>query len=130
MATTYKVVYKNHCTPQEQVSSGGRYYLDSDCGRKLTGSCETSGTLAATGAYESSASVSTSATSIASSKDFVFVKNTGKYDVHISLTSDTTSAYLIKLSTGEAFTSEISTSANVRVKTLSGHSTIDYFTVT
>ena len=34
MATTYNVRYKNHCTPQAQVISGGRYYLDSDCGRK------------------------------------------------------------------------------------------------
>ena len=33
-----KILYKNHCTPQEQITAGGRYYLDSDCGRKLTGS--------------------------------------------------------------------------------------------
>ena len=33
-----KILYKNHCTPQEQITNGGRYYLDSDCGRKLTGS--------------------------------------------------------------------------------------------
>ena len=33
-----RILYKNHCTPQEQVSDGDRYYLDSDCGRKFTGS--------------------------------------------------------------------------------------------
>ena len=128
MATTYKVVYKNHCTPQEQIASGGRYYLDSDCGRKLTGVGEV--TLTATGTHTSSASISTSTTSIASSKDFVFVKNTGSTDVVISLTTDATAKYVIKLSKGEAFSSKINTSANVRVKTLSGTSTIDYFTVT
>ena len=32
------IVYKNHCTPQEQRIIGGRYYLDSDANRKLTGS--------------------------------------------------------------------------------------------
>jgi hypothetical protein len=128
MATTYKVVYKNHCTPQEQIASGGRFYLDSDCGRKLTGVGEV--TLTATGTHTSSASISTSATSIASSKDFVFVKNTGSTDVVISLTTDATAKYVIKLSEGEAFSSKINTSANVRVKTLSGTSTIDYFTVT
>ena len=33
-----RILYRNHCTPQEQVSSGEKYYLDGDCGRKLTGS--------------------------------------------------------------------------------------------
>ena len=32
-----RILYRNHCVPQEQVDSGDRYYLDSDCGRKLTG---------------------------------------------------------------------------------------------
>ena len=68
MATTYKVKYKNHCTPQEQVSSGGRWYLDSDCGRKLTGSSDTSATLAGTGTLTTGTAITDSATQIASSK--------------------------------------------------------------
>ncbi len=127
MATTYKVRYKNHCTPQEQIVSGGRFYLDSDCGRKLTGDSETDSTLSATGTLVTEASISTSATQIATSKDFVYVKNTGSTDVLITLDS---SNYLILLSEYEAFASEISTSADVRVKTLSGTSTIEYFTET
>ena len=127
MATTYKVVYKNHCVPQEQVSSGGKYYLDSDSGRKLTGRAETTATLASTGAHTTGTSISTSATQIASSKDFVYVKNTGSTDVLVTLDD---SNYLILLSESEAFASEISTSADVRVKTASGTSTIEYFTVT
>jgi hypothetical protein len=127
MATTYKVVYKNHCVPQEQVASGGKYYLDSDSGRKLTGRAETTATLASTGAHTTGTSISTSATQIASSKDFVYVKNTGSTDVLVTL--DGTN-YLILLSESEAFASEISTSADVRVKTASGSSTIEYFTVT
>jgi hypothetical protein len=130
MATTYNVVYKNHCVPQEQISSGGKFYLDSDASRKFTGSSSTSVTLAGTGTHTSGTSITTSATSIASSKDFVFVKNTGATDVLISLTTDATAKYVIILSQDEAFSSEISTSANVRVKTASGTSTIDYFTVT
>jgi len=74
MATTYKVRYKNHCTPQEQIVSGGRYYLDSDCGRKLTGDTETSATLSATGTLSTGTIISTSATQIAVSSDFVYVK--------------------------------------------------------
>jgi len=127
MATTYKVVYKNHCVPQEQVASGGKYYIDSDSGRKLTGRAETTATLASTGAHTTGTSISTSATQIASSKDFVYVKNTGSTDVLVTI--DGTN-YLILLSETEAFASEISTSADVRVKTASGTSTIEYFTVT
>ena len=127
MATTYKVVYKNHCVPQEQVASGGKYYIDSDSGRKLTGRAETTATLAGTGAHTTGTSISTSATQIASNKDFVYVKNTGSTDVLVTLND---SNYLILLSESEAFASEISTSADVRVKTASGTSTIEYFTVT
>ena len=127
MATTYKVRYKNHCTPQEQIASGGKYYLDSDSGRKLTGDAETSVTLASTGTLTTGTLISTSATQIASSKDFVYVKNTGSTDVLVTL-DDTN--YLILLSANEAFTSEISTSADVRVKTASGTSSIEYFVET
>ena len=127
MATTYNVRYKNHCTPQEQIASGGRYYLDSDCGRKLTGVADTSATLASTGTLTTGASISTSATQVASSKDFVYIKNTGSTDVLVTLDN---SNYLILLSENEAFASEINTSADVRVKTASGTSTIEYFSET
>ena len=125
--TTYKVRYKNHCTPQEQIVSGGRYYLDSDCGRKLTGDAETTATLSATGALATGTSISPSATQIATSKDFVYVKNTGSTDVWVTLDN---SVYTILLSEGEAFASEISTSAAVKVKTASGTSTMEYFSET
>jgi|TARA_Y100000310_G_C20549368_1_gene747251 hypothetical protein len=130
MATTFKVRYKNHCTPQEQIALGGRYYLDSDVGRKLTGNAETSVTLASTGTLTTGVAITDSATSIASSKDFVYVKNTGSTEVVISLTSDSSAEYVIALAENEAFASEISTSANVRVKTLSGTSTIEHFSET
>ena len=126
-ATTYKVRYKNHCTPQEQITSGGRYYLDSDCGRKLTGNADTSATLSATGTLASGTSISDTATEVvsaASNADFVFIKNTGSTDVLITLDD---SNYLILLSEGEAFTSEIDVGSNVKVKTASGTSTIDSF---
>ena len=127
MATTYNIRYKNHCTPQEQISVGGRYYLDSDCGRKLTGVTDTNATLASTGTLTSGTAITDSATQIASSKDFVYVKNTGATDVLVTLDN---SNYLILLSENEAFASEINTSADVRVKTASGTSTIEYFTET
>jgi 3-deoxy-D-arabino-heptulosonate 7-phosphate (DAHP) synthase len=125
MATTYNVRYKNHCTPQVQVISGGRYYLDSDCGRKLTGDCSTVASLTTTGTYDESLAVTDSASSaLTSSHEFLFIKNTGSTPVWVTLNN---SNYHILLSEGEAFASEISTSSVVKVKTASGTSTVEYF---
>ena len=126
MATTYKVRYKNHCTPQEQISSGGRFYLDSDCGRKLTGDANVSATLAGTGT-KSTATISTSPTGIAQGKDFVYIKNTGN---NILLITFDNSNYYTKLNNNESFASEISSSADVRIKAETGTTTVEYFVVT
>ena len=129
MATTYKVRYKNHCTPQEQLSAGGRYYLDSDCGRKLTGDANTSATLSATGTLTTGVAISgiTEIVTAGSNADFVYVKNTGSEDVLVTLDN---SNYLILLSEGEAFASEIHVDSNVKVKPVSSASTIEHFSET
>ena len=66
-----RVLYRNHCVPQEQVGSGNRYYLDSDCGRKLTGenlySLDTNTTATAT---------ITSTTLLSSGYDFIAITAT------------------------------------------------------
>ena len=128
MATTFNVRYKNHCTPQAQVISGGRYYLDSDCGRKLTGDCSAQA-IGATGNYEASKAVTATGSeceivSAASNYEFVFVKNTGSTDIWVTLNA---SNYHILLSEGEAFASEIDTASNVLIKTASGTSTIEHY---
>ena len=126
---TYKVRYKNHCTPQERLVASGRYYLDSDCGRKLTGNADVSASLTAAGTLTTGASISTSTLEIVtagSNADFVYIKNTGSVDVLISL-NGTSGNYYILLSEGEAFASEIHVDANVFVKTASGTSTIEHF---
>ena len=138
MATVYQVVYKNHCTPQEQIVSGGRYYLDSDCRRKLTGtaSVTVAGEPSSSGTYNSSTSVSTSAVEVvtgASNADFVFIKNTGTDSVNILIALDesglpsgsSNGLYYIGLSDGEAFASKIHNDADVWVKTASGTTTIE-----
>ena len=129
MATTYKVRYKNHCVPQEQIASGGRYYLDSDCGRKLTGVADTSSTLSATGTLTTGVAISgiTEIVTAGSNADFVYVKNTGSEDVLVTLDN---SNYLILLSEGEAFASEIHVDSNVKVKPVSSASTIEHFSET
>ena len=129
MATTYKVRYKNHCVPQEQIASGGRYYLDSDCGKKLTGVADTSSTLSATGTLTTGVAISgiTEIVTAGSNADFVYVKNTGSEDVLVTLDN---SNYLILLSEGEAFASEIHVDSNVKVKPVSSASTIEHFSET
>jgi len=128
MGLTFKVRYKNHCTPQEQILTDGRWYLDSDCGRKLTGDSETGATLSATGTLSTGVAISTSATEIvAAERNFVYVKNTGSIEIIMSLTSDSPSEYVIALAAGEAFASEMQTTARVFVKTASGTSTIEHF---
>ena len=129
MATTYKVRYKNHCVPQEQIASGGRYYLDSDCGRKLTGVADTSSTLSATGTLTTGVAISgiTEIVTAGSNADFVYVKNTGSADVLVTLND---SHYIIILSANEAFASEIHVDSNVKVKPVSGASTIEHFSET
>tara|TARA_Y100000034_G_scaffold29172_1_gene35126 strand:- start:174 stop:578 length:405 start_codon:yes stop_codon:yes gene_type:complete len=131
MATTYSIKYKNHCTPQEQISSGGRYYLDSDCGRKLTGIASITPTSTS---YSSEADITTTATSISSDKDFIFIKNTGSADVVVAFNGDADTEYLTKLSNGEALSVELrgTDNNNVKVKTISDdpsgeESTIEYF---
>ena len=140
-----KVLYKNHCTPQEQISSGGRYYLDSDCGRKLTGNEEfTLGS--GTTAYTSTDTVthaSPNIVTVADDKDFVFIKNLGGGngdDVVISLNGSPTSGsaeYSIKLLSGEAISLELrhddnvlDTEVLVKCANSGEDSTIEYFTGT
>ena len=130
MALTYKVRYKNHCTPQEQILTDGRWYLDSDCGRKLTGDCSTDVTIAGTVNYEASKAVTATGSeceivSEASNYQFVFVKNTGSTDILVTLDG---SNYFIRLSEGEAFASEIIAATHILVKTTpSGTSTIEHY---
>jgi hypothetical protein len=120
-----RILYKNHCTPQEQVGSTDRYYLDSDCGRKLTGSyvydLDSAGTTVT--------DTITSSGAIGTTIDFIAVTATSisSGTVLISLDGGTTS--IIKLLEGECFASKIASGAAPYV-TISGTATVDYMTGT
>tara|TARA_Y100000310_G_C20432511_1_gene692145 strand:+ start:423 stop:800 length:378 start_codon:yes stop_codon:yes gene_type:complete len=118
-----KIVYKNHCTPQERVdfSTGSRWYLDSDCGRKLSGSCEPTVTIATT--YVGTGTINASGDNSLESGttvNFVFVKNTGSNDLKITIRTQS-----IILSAGESFASQIADLA-VSLQSASG-TTYEYF---
>lgn len=128
MALSYKVKYKNHCTPQEKVtfSTGSRWYLDSDCGRRLTGDATI--TLNAAPTYVSNLAVTTSASSsLTSSQDFIYIKNTGGGSGNDVLIAIDGANYFINLASGEGFASKIDILSTVKVKCASGDSTVEYF---
>ena len=123
-----KIKYSNGCSPQELDSISARWYQDSDAGTKLSGSANVSmgsGTLT----YQSSKEITgvEPPSGSISSKDFIFVRNISGDDVKITL--DGTN-YLVKLSAGESFASELdSTVATVKINT-DGTSTVEYLSGT
>ena len=119
-----QILYKNHCTPQEQISSGGRYYLDSDCGRKLTGShlLELGADTITTGTLTSSGDLGTD-----NGFDFIAVRVTSGADVTLSLDNGTTQ--IVTISNGECFASMVTSTAQPYV-TIGGTSTVEYVTGT
>ena len=122
-----KIIYKNHCTPQEQAdftTGNDRYYLDSDVGRKLTGTCEskasTTGTLV-TGTYSGTISLS--------SKKFIYVKNTDTSGSDYLLLNIGSMGAVIKLMPEESFASDIGDALDdtqTVVITASGTPTYEY----
>ena len=123
-----RILYKNHCTPQEKVGSNDRYYLDGDCGRKLTGS-----NLYELGADTTVTGTLTSSSAIGTTIDFIAVTATSitsDATVHISLDNNTTP--IIQLLEGECFASRIASGAHpyVRITNNSGSASVDYMTGT
>ena len=130
MATTYRVRYKNHATPQEQHSAGDRYYLDSNAGKKFSGTGDIGhhifGGRGAIRSYTAEFAVTDSESiALTNTMDFFYIKNTGDNDVLLSV--DGTN-YLIVLSNGDAFASQVHNSATAKVKSAAGEtSTVEYY---
>ena len=124
----FKIVHKNTCAPEEKVnfSSGYKWSIESDSPlKRLSGYGKI--TLSTIDTYSASTAIDTNATTIANgSQDYVFIKNLGGgsgNDVHITLDN---SNYFIVLSSGECFSSRVSTSAVVKAKCLSGDTTVQF----
>ena len=100
-----RIIYKNHCTPQEKLgfAVGDRWYLDSDCGRKLTGNCESKSTTIGTpqiGTYSGSIN-------LGSDVKFIYVKNTDISGSDYLLVNIGGMGALIRLNYGESFSSDV-----------------------
>ena len=126
-----RILYKNHCTPQEQVGSSDRYYLDSDCGRKLAGS-----NLYELGNNTTATATLTATAAIGTTIDFIAVTATSITSdavVEISLDGGTTA--IIRLLEGECFASKINVASPastpyVKITNNSGSASVDYMTGT
>jgi len=118
-----RVLYRNHCVPQEQVGSGNRYYLDSDCGRKLTGE-----NLYSLGSNTTVTGTLTSTSAIGTTIDFIAVTATSISSGTVTISLDG-STEIIKLLEGECFASKIASGATPKVH-ISGTATVDYMTGT
>ena len=131
-----QILYRNHCTPQEQVSSGGRYYLDSDCGRKLTGShlLELNEDLVVYNTITATAETLDPADGGAGGdgdSDFLYVKAIEIKSGTVKISLDNGSTTPIELYEGEAFASKINASASVQPKiVVSGLATVEYLVAT
>jgi hypothetical protein len=102
-----RIIYKNHCTPQEKLAfaGGDRWYLDSDCGRKLTGNCISKVTgsdkigTPVTGTFPTTISLS--------SVKFIYVKNTDTSGSDYLLVNIGGMGAVIRLNYGESFASDV-----------------------
>ena len=99
-----RIIYKNHCTPQEKLAfaGGDRWYLDSDCGRKLTGNCISKSTsigTPVTGTFSSPITLT--------SVKFIHVKNTDTSGSDYLLLNIGSMGALIRLNYGESFASDV-----------------------
>ena len=119
-----RVLYRNHCVPQEQVGSGNRYYLDSDCGRKLTGE-----NLYSLGSNTTATGTLTSTNAIGTTLDFIAVTATSISSGTVYLSLDNGTTQVIELLEGECFASKIASGAQPYV-TISGTASVDYMSGT
>ena len=120
------VTFRNFCVPQEKDSTGARWYLDSDCGRKLSGSAVLASEMGNTVVFVDS--TTTLPQDLENGFDFFYLKCASGDDVKLSL--DGGSNYLVSLSSGEAFASYVdSTDADIKFDS-TGSSTVQYLTIT
>ena len=98
-----KIIYKNHCTPQEFMSTHDKWYLDGEVGRKLTGICQSKtnsyGALI-TGTYSSEID-------LGSNVEFIYLKNTDTSGSNYLLINIGSMGAVIKLGPGESFASDV-----------------------
>ena len=121
-----KIKYSNGCSPQELETTSARWYQDSDVGKKLAGTANVAMAESSL-VYQSPKTITTAETTL-TAKDFIYIRCLSGDDVKISL--DNGSNYLVRLSEGESFASELDSSVATVIISTDGTSTIEYLSGT
>ena len=125
-----RAVYRNYCTPLEFPgdSDAKRWFLDSDCGRKLTGSYETSSF--SNGILYGSVTADGSISSNTNDPEFVCLKINLDANVKVSLDNTTTYTILIQPNEAIAFEgygTDLSQIAHIKIAAASGTPNVEYY---
>lgn len=124
-----KIIAKTMVHPTEYVNVQARYYNDSDIGKRLSGDVTVN---IADSQHSSFHSANKEVTSVGSTMNtgsvtvlYVMIKNKSNNDVLLSLDG---SNYTTSIKKNDIFSSEVNSlsSANIKVKTSSGTSNIEY----
>ena len=122
MALTIR--YGSYCVPQEQVSSGGKFYIDGDAKTKMGGNT----TYTVSTSY-TAPQTTTSTVALAGSQDFVAIKALSIDSGTVLISLDNGDTTPIKLLTGECFASKIASGAVAKI-VISGAANVEYWSAT
>ena len=121
MALTIR--YGSYCVPQEQVSSGGKFYIDGDAKTKMGGNNTY------TVSSYTAPQITTSTVALSGSQYFVAIKALSIDSGTVLISLDNGDTTPIKLLTGECFASKISSGAVAKI-VISGVARVEYWSAT
>ena len=113
--------YGSYCVPQEQVSSGGKFYIDGDAKTKMGGN----NTYTVSTSY-TAPQTTTSTVALAGSQDFVAIKALSIDSGTVLISLDNGDTTPIKLLVGECFASKIASGAVAKI-VISGIARVEYW---
>jgi hypothetical protein len=124
-----KIITKVMVHPTEYVNAQARHYNDSDIGKRLSGKNSVDINNSQHSSFYSSDKEVTSTGAVLNSGSvtviYIMIKNKTNNDVFLALDG---SNYTTKISKNDVFSSEVNSvsSANIKVKTTSGTSNVEY----
>jgi hypothetical protein len=124
-----KIITKVMVHPTEYVNAQARHYNDSDIGKRLSGKNSVDINNSQHSSFYSSDKEVTSVGAVLNSGGvtviYIMIKNKTNNDVFLALDG---SNYTTKISKNDVFSSEVNSvsSANIKVKTTSGTSNVEY----
>ena len=125
-----RAVYRNHCIPLEfpADSNAKRWFLDSDCGKKMSGEHITS--TFSNGILYGSTTSDGSIVSNSNDPEFLCLKNNASVGVKVSLDNSTTYVILIGANESialECYGTDITQISHIKIAAVSGTPNVEYY---